>query len=123
TVPEIEDTSAADLKTAPVKAVDQSGNDTELDAKTYTPTEPVAAPAAPAATETAAAVTAPEPAPPQQEVAQNEPPKAQEPEPAQAQPAPAAELPHTGSPVPLIGLLGILSLAAFGVSTRFSRVR
>ncbi len=57
----------------------------------------------------------------EQEMAQSTPPPPQEaeratpqPEPQAATPAPTPqELPHTGSPYPLVGLFGLLSLGAF----------
>jgi hypothetical protein len=92
-VPAIEvDTKAEeDLKTAPLVVVDESGKTTEL------------------------AVTKPEPAP------QSEPVQTPQPEPVQTAaaiaPTPAVEpeqtLPHTASTMPLLGLIGILSLATF----------
>ena len=59
--------------------------------------------------------TTPPPAAP--EVAQNTPPPAPEAVPEQPAPAPAPpqELPKTGSPYPLIGLLGIASLGIFAL--------
>ncbi|MGA2601112.1 MAG: hypothetical protein ABSH09_29445 [Bryobacteraceae bacterium] len=59
----------------------------------------------------------------EQEMAKSTPPPPQEaeratpqPEPQAATPAPTPqELPHTGSPYPLVGLLGLLSLGAFFV--------
>jgi hypothetical protein len=53
----------------------------------------------------------------EQQVAQATPPPAPEPAPVpEAAPAPVPEsLPHTSSPLPLIGLAGMLSLGIFGV--------
>lgn len=85
-------TAEEDLKTVPLVVVDESGKTSEL------------------------ALTKPEPAPQAQ-------PQEQTPEPVQteaartAEPVAAgeAELPHTSSAMPLLGLLGFLSLAAFAV--------
>jgi LPXTG-motif cell wall-anchored protein len=97
-VPAIEaDTVAVEeLATVPVVAVDDSGKSSEV------------------------AATAPEP------VAQAQPVQtADRAEPAPAEPAPAepapATLPQTASSMPLLGLIGLLSLAAFGVLSIRSR--
>jgi len=103
----------AELTTARVGTVDQAGTERELDKSTYaennmptgtvaqrTPTEntqmaqttPAATPAATPATTTPAEQTAERQATPQ-------------------------TLPHTASPYPLVGLIGLLSLAAYGVIT------
>ena len=96
------------------------------------PAEPVAAAPAPAPeAEVAAApppAPAPAPAPPAEPVAAAPPaPPAPEPAPQTAQQAPAepprpvaqAPLPNTASPLPLVGLIGLLSLsAAFGMRLR-----
>ena len=57
------------------------------------------------------------PPPPAPEVAENTPPPAPEAAPEQPAPAPAPpqELPKTGSPYPLIGLLGMASLGIFAL--------
>ncbi len=99
--------TAEDYKTAPVTSTDQSGQQTELNAQAYTAPEP-AAPAPPPAP-----VAAPEPAPapapePVQDTAQA-PAPAPEPQP---EPTPS-ELPQTASPLPLIGLAGLISLGGF----------
>jgi pyruvate/2-oxoglutarate dehydrogenase complex dihydrolipoamide acyltransferase (E2) component len=112
--------SADEMKTASITATDQSGSSTSLDTSTYTQTQTAeAAPApAPAPVETApepAPVVAPEPAPaPPQEVAAA--PVAPEPQPVPAQ------LPQTASSVPLIGLVGLVSMFAF-LALRPNRVR
>jgi hypothetical protein len=95
--------SAEDFKTAPVTSTDQSGQQTDLNTQAYTAPEP----AAPAPAPVAASEPAPAPAPePVQDTAQ-----APAPEP---QPAPTpSELPQTASPLPLIGLAGLISLAGF----------
>jgi hypothetical protein len=58
--------------------------------------------------------TAPEQAPPPPAPAEQAPPPAPEPQPVPTEP----ELPHTASPMPLIGLAGLLSLAGFVVLRR-----
>jgi LPXTG-motif cell wall-anchored protein len=91
---EVDTVAVEELKTVPLVALDDSGKATEL------------------------AVTAPEPATqpePVQTAERAETPAA----PAEA-PA-AAALPRTASSVPLFGLIGLLSLAAFGVLSIRSR--
>jgi LPXTG-motif cell wall-anchored protein len=64
-------------------------------------------------------VTQTQPEPQPQEVAQNTPPPQPEAAPA-PEPAPAPqELPKTGSPYPLIGLLGVFSLGLFALVRAF----
>jgi hypothetical protein len=94
--------SEADLTTAKVGTVDESGTEKEMPAQTMAQNTPAPAPAPAPAPEST-------PAPAAQESA---------PMPAST-PAPAS-LPHTASPYPLIGLVGLLSLAAYGV-LRFAR--
>lgn len=89
--------SEADLTTARVGTVDSKGTEQEMPVQTMPKetarnTPPASEPAPPAAT----------PAP-----------EADRSMPA-ATPAPA-ELPHTASPYPMIGLVGLLSLAAYGI--------
>jgi hypothetical protein len=88
--------STQDLAKSQVGAIDETGAAKDLDKETYTRAEP-----------------APEPAPPAPAtVAQNEPP----PPPARVE-TPAQEmpraLPHTSTMVPTVGLIGLVSLAAF----------
>jgi LPXTG-motif cell wall-anchored protein len=91
-----------DLKTVPLVAVDETGNTTEL---VQTTPEPAAAPAAvpeaaPVATETADRAVA-------------------------ETPAPVQTLPQTASLMPLLGLVGLVSLAVFaalGFSSRRRRL-
>jgi hypothetical protein len=105
--------STEHLAQSPVNTVDESGSAKDRDKETYARNEPaVAEPAAPA------------PAPPEPvAIAQNEP--APSPAPARidtpAQPAemPRA-LPQTATGIPAIGLIGLLSLAAFA-GTRKNR--
>jgi hypothetical protein len=104
-VPTTAAATVEEYKTAPVNSTDQTGASASLDTNTYTAPAPAPAPAA-----------APEPAPAPQEVAAAAPPPV--PQPA----APPAELPHTASSVPLIGLLGLLSMAGF-FAIRPRRVR
>jgi hypothetical protein len=92
-----------EYKTAEVKSTDQNGASANLDTNTYTaPKEAEAAPAA-----------APAPAPAPQQMA-----AAPTPEPSQA----PAELPHTASSLPLIGFIGLLSMAGYA-ALRPNRVR
>ncbi len=102
----IDTTVEEDLKTAPLVVVDETGKTSEL--AEVTPAPPVTEPAQPQeAVQTDAA--APTPAPVE---------AVQETEPVQQ------TLPHTASNLPLLGLFGILFLAAFAVlrirSTRIS---
>jgi hypothetical protein len=108
-VPTTSAETAEDMKTAPVAATTETGEQNTLDASTYT---------APAAAPT------PEPAPePVPQVAQAEPAPTPAPEPEpQATPAPA-ELPHTASAMPLVGLAGLLMIGAFFALGRFERVQ
>src|ERR1700722_8056658 len=69
-----------------------------------------------------AAVTQTQPEPQQQEVAQNTPPPAPEAAAPAPEPTPAPvpqELPKTGSPYPLIGLMGVFSLGVFALVRAF----
>ncbi|MEO8663813.1 MAG: hypothetical protein ABI693_35490 [Bryobacteraceae bacterium] len=95
-VPSIAD-SSSDLKTAQVDDVDKANS---------TPPEPAPTPA-PVET---ARVETPEPSPQPVAAAPVEPTPAPAPTPVAT---PVAELPHTASDLPLIGLLGALSLAGF----------
>ena len=95
-----------DLKTAPLVFVDETGKTGEL---ALTAPEPaVTEPAPQAPVETAAVEPTPTPVEP-------EPAPAQQTEPVQE------TLPHTASAMPLLGLIGILSLAAFAVLSIRSR--
>lgn len=104
-VPTTAAVSTEEYKTAPVTAMDESGNTASLDTNTYTP--PAVA-AAPPPAEVAVAVVEPTPEP--------------APVPVQQPAEVPAELPHTASSVPLIGLVGLLSMLAFFV-IRPARVR
>ena len=110
-VPTVAATTAEEYKSAPISATSETGETASLDSNTYTRTEVAAAPAptpeptpAPVAAETPAPVAAPTPAP----------------EPVQAETP--AELPHTASTMPLIGLLGLVSMAGF-FALRTNRAR
>lgn len=91
-----------DLTTAKVGTVNQAGTEMDLDRQTYARNDNMQP-------------NTPAPAP-QTEVAQNTMPAAT----PMATPAPATTLPRTGSEMPLIGLAGLLSLAAAGAVRRFS---
>jgi hypothetical protein len=106
-VPTTTATTAEEYKSAEVSATNESGATASLDTKTYT------AEAAPA--------PAPEPAPaPVEAPVQAAPAPAPAPEPVPAETP--AELPHTASSVPLVGLLGLISMAGF-FAIRANRVR
>ncbi|MGA3186048.1 MAG: hypothetical protein ABSF22_02975 [Bryobacteraceae bacterium] len=92
--------SAEEYKTAPVTATDQTGATATLDASTYTAPAPAPTPT-PVAVETTTEVAVAAPAP--------EPTPAPAPQPAEV----PQELPHTASAVPLIGLIGLVSMLAF----------
>lgn len=106
-VPTTYSTSSTDLATARVGAVTPQGVEGELDRQTYTAPEPAA--------QTQAQVTPPAATP--QEAAPAEMPRQTVPA---ATPAPAT-LPETGSPLPLIGLAGLLSLSAGAAVRAFAR--
>jgi hypothetical protein len=115
--------SEADLTTARVGTVDQVGTERELDKQTYAQNN---APTTTAAEQPATPTSATPQEQPQQ-MAKATPPST---------PAPAADqtadrqatpqstpqstpqtLPHTASPYPLVGLIGLFSIIAFGVMT------
>ncbi len=98
--------STEELAKAPVNTTDESGAAKDLDKETYSP------PATQAAVEPAA----PEPT----TIAQNQPP-APEPAPARVDTEPAdmpQSLPKTATFIPTVGLMGLLSLAAFATSLK-----
>jgi hypothetical protein len=102
-VPTVAAASAEEYKSAPISATSETGETASLDSNTYTRTEVAAAPApVPAPVETPAPVATPAPEPVQAEI--------------------PAELPHTASSVPLIGLLGLVSMAGF-FALRTNRAR
>lgn len=96
------------LATTKVQTVDQTGTEYELEAKTYQPPQQEV-------TQQQQQTT---------EIAQSTPPPAPMPEATpQATPQPMPEqLPQTASPFPLVGLAGLLSLGAAGVSRLLSRL-
>jgi len=104
--------SEADLTTARVGSVDQTGTESELDKGTYAqnnmPTG-TAAQQTPTEQPTQMARSTPQ-ATPQATPAPSTPAE----QTAERQATPQT-LPHTASPYPLIGLIGLLSIAAFGV--------
>lgn len=100
--------SESDLTTARVSTVDQAGTEKELDKQTYAQNN------TPTSTATEQRRTTPAP-----EMARNTPPPSTPPmteQTADRQATPQT-LPHTASPYPLVGLIGLLSLLAFGVFT------
>ena len=100
TVPTTYSTSEADLTTAKVGTVDEKGTEAELPAATYSDNKK-------ATTQEIAQNTPPPPAtPPVDNTA------AAAPAMPAATPQPAS-LPHTGSALPLVGLIGLVSLGAF----------
>jgi hypothetical protein len=110
--------SVDDMKTAPVAAISETGQQTDLDTDTYKKNDnTVAAVEAPAPTPAPAPAPSPaaEPAPASQ-VAQTEP------APAPQTDTLPAELPHTAGQAPLIGLVGLVSLGLF-LSLSRSRTR
>jgi hypothetical protein len=121
-VPTTYSTSEADLASAKVGAVNPQGVEGELDRETYKVTEsaqtqaqttPQATPQAtqemPARTQTAAAQEMPA----RTQVAQDMPART-------TQAAPAETLPETASPLPLIGLAGLLSLGVGAAARKFA---
>jgi len=107
-VPTTTATTVDEYKSAPISATNESGASANLDSAAYTRAETpavVVAPApepAPVPVETPVAVVTPAPEPVQAET--------------------PAELPHTASSLPLIGLLGLVSMAGF-LALRANRVR
>jgi hypothetical protein len=106
---------AEDMKSAPITATNENGTSSSLDKDMYTkaetPDTPVAAPVViPEPTPTPTPAPAPVP-----EVAATPAP---EPQPAEV----PQELPHTASSVPMIGLIGVVSLLAF-FAVRSNRVK
>jgi hypothetical protein len=100
--------SAEEYKSAAITATDQSGTSSSLDSNTYRPNE--------VASETAK--TAP-PAP----VADVEPTPAPVPQDVTPAPMPTpSELPHTASAIPLVGIVGFVSLLAF-FALRSNRIK
>jgi hypothetical protein len=117
-VPSTTAQSAEDMKSSSVSAINENGQQSELDSKAYTKPaeEPVAAAPAPA----------PQPPPSQDTTPQTpqaipapEPPPAPEPQVAPI----SQELPHTASQMPLVGLIGLLSFGAALALGRAKRVR
>ncbi len=102
--------STEEYKTAPVTATNETGASSTLDTNTYTAA--VTPVAAPEPTPTPAPVAEPTPTPVPEVAA------APEPQPAQV----PAELPQTASSVPMIGLIGVVSLLAF-FAVRSNRVK
>jgi hypothetical protein len=105
TVPTTTATTVEEYKSAPISATSETGDTATLDSNTYTRTEVAPEPQpAPAPVETPREVAAAAPAP----------------EPVQADTP--AERPHTASSMPLIGLLGLVSMAGF-FALRANRAR
>jgi hypothetical protein len=101
-VPTTTASTAEDYKSAPVTATTENGSSSKLDTQTYTQPQ--------------TAEVAPPPPPPAPVAAEPAPPPVQEPvaAPTPQQPSPApADLPHTASSMPLIGLIGAISLLGF----------
>jgi hypothetical protein len=116
TVPTTYAESTEELSNARVGTVDESGKSADLDKETYSHEDEAAK---------TAATPEPAPTPAPQEVAQNEPPREQPataPSYTETKPAELPrELPHTATDMPLIGLIGLLSLVGFIATLR--RVR
>jgi hypothetical protein len=108
TVPTTEAQTAEEYKTAAVTSTDQSGASASLDQSTYTQTQ--TAEVTPAPAPAPAPVVAPEPTP---EPAPAPVAVTAAPEPTPVPDQTPAELPHTASSVPLIGLVGLVSMLAF----------
>lgn len=123
-VPTTYSTSETDLATARVGAVNPQGVEGELDRETYsrpateTQTQAQTTPPMPQAT--------PQPAPEPVQTAQTTQPMERQTMPAQTMPARTGSadrerLPDTGSPLPLIGLAGLLSVSAGFALRAFAR--
>jgi hypothetical protein len=107
-----------DMKTAPISAVNERGQENNLDTTAYNQRDDSA---------NVVPAPVPEPAPvqaqPAPQIAQNvsapSPVGVQDPDAAPAPP----QLPHTASQMPLIGLAGLMSLGMFFALSREKRVR
>jgi hypothetical protein len=117
-VPTTTATTAEEYKSAPVTATNETGETASLDSKTYTRSETTEVAAAPAPQPAPEPAPAPAAAPVEtpQQVAAAAPP----PEPVQQETP--ADLPHTASSAPLVGLLGLVSMAGF-FALRANRAR
>jgi hypothetical protein len=96
-------TTSEDLATAEVKTVDQAGTERAPEPETYQP--PTVAQAQP-----------PTPAPAPAPEVQPEPTPAPAPAPEVAERRPLETLPETGSPYPLMGLMGVLAIGVAGAA-------
>jgi hypothetical protein len=107
-VPTTTATTTEEYKSAPVTATNETGQTANLDSNTYTRSETteVAATPAPQPAPEPAPVAAPVETTPQQVAAAS-------PAPEPVQQETPADLPHTASSVPLVGLLGLVSMAGF----------
>jgi hypothetical protein len=106
-VPTTTATTAEEYKSAPVTATNETGETAKLDSNTYTRSETTEVAAAPAPQ------PAPEPAPVAAPVETPQQVAAAAPPPEPVQQETPADLPHTASSVPLVGLLGLVSMAGF----------
>jgi hypothetical protein len=107
--------SEADLTTARVGTVDQVGTERELDKQTYAQNN---MPTGTVAEQRATPRATPRETP--RQTAQATPPSTPADQTAERQATPQAtpqSLPHTASPYPLVGLIGLFSIIAFGVMT------
>jgi hypothetical protein len=106
--------STEEYKTAPITATNEAGTSSTLDTNTYTQTQTAAVEPAPAPAP--APVVTPEPTP------EPAPQVAAEPAPTPVPAETPAQLPQTASSVPLIGLVGFVSLLGF-FALRSNRVK
>lgn len=121
--------SEADLTTARVGTVDQAGTERELESGTYSandrPATPAAAPAATPASEPVGTVAQQTPATTTTEMAQNRATpvdrSAVNDQNSADRAATPQQLPQTASPYPMIALIGLLSMAAFGAVSVFAK--
>lgn len=114
--------SEADLTTAKVGTVDQTGTERELDQDTYSNNNQTASNTQQMPTGTVAQQPAQQPAQQNTEMAQNRTTPTDNTAdraatPAATPPATPRTMPRTASPYPAIGLIGLLSIAAFGAAT------
>lgn len=124
-VPTTSAKTAEEMANANVSAVDESGNTKELNKEVYTRSDVAATPEPAPKPEAAPPPPPPPPQPEPRPAPEQAAPPVPEPMPAPT-PAPAttpAELPHTASNMPLIGLMGLLSLAAFSATVLRKRAR
>ena len=115
-VPTVMAEQETELKTTPLYAFDEKGNQTPLKSETLVPAETHDADRVATPEPVAAVEVKPDPVPVKTDADRVAPP-----EPVTATETAPASLPLTSSPFPLIGLFGLGSLAFSGLLSRFSK--